>query len=205
MSRKSGGEFEREICKTLSKWWIGHDRDIVFWRTSQSGGRATIRKRKGQKTSGQCGDICSTDPSSRVFTRLLTVETKWGYRNSGPGDILDRKKIIRGNLNQTQFEKFIEQAINAHENEGTPFWLLIHHRKGCENIAYFPIKLLDQFRICGCLNPPYPSPTFEMTINVNLSDGLKQKIQFVGMRLKTFLLRVSPDDIKKVWRLNKPR
>ncbi|MBM3120244.1 MAG: hypothetical protein FJ006_12010, partial [Chloroflexi bacterium] len=61
MSSK-GASFERDISRQLSLWWTHGERDDVFWRSSMSGGRATVRAKKGQKTAYQNGDITATDP-----------------------------------------------------------------------------------------------------------------------------------------------
>lgn len=191
-----GGPFERETCGKLSKWWTGSDDESVFWRTSQSGGRATLRRRKGKKTSGQCGDICSIHPSSRYMTELFTIECKRGYGDSGPGDMMDRPKVMRNQQNQVTFEKFLEQTIIAHVNEKTPFWMLIHRRDKHESMVYFPARLRKYIE---GLNP-LPMPSFEMDVRINVSDGGKFQISFVGMTLRSFLTRVTPKDIKRLWR-----
>ena len=40
---QKGGAWEREFSKYLSLWITEGERDDVFWRSSQSGGRATQR------------------------------------------------------------------------------------------------------------------------------------------------------------------
>src|SRR5262245_2386383 len=48
-----GSKFERDLCRQLSLWWSDGKRDDVFWRASQSGGRAKFRGRRGLQTHGQ--------------------------------------------------------------------------------------------------------------------------------------------------------
>jgi len=75
--RTKGGAFEREVAVTLSKWWSGGARDDVFWRTAGSGGRATVRRKKGKATRFSSGDITFTDPIGRPLIELFNIECRW--------------------------------------------------------------------------------------------------------------------------------
>ena len=77
-----GEDFERQISKQLSLWWTGGERDDVFWRTSQSGGRATQRAKSDLKTAYSYGDITFIDPIGKPFCDLLVLEAKRGYTNT---------------------------------------------------------------------------------------------------------------------------
>ena len=61
-SKDKGGNFERDICKALSLWYTYGEDDNIFWRTSGSGNRATVRTKKGQKTKYDYGDITFSNP-----------------------------------------------------------------------------------------------------------------------------------------------
>lgn len=79
--RNKGSPFEREICLLLTKWWLRDDdpEDTIFWRTAGSGGRATVRGKRGRRTSKQhCGDIAALDDQGRALTDLITFELKRG-------------------------------------------------------------------------------------------------------------------------------
>lgn len=70
-----GAAFEREVSVTLSLWVShGKNRDL-FWRTSMSGGRATVARKSGRSIR-QSGDICSITPEGHAFTDLFYVECK---------------------------------------------------------------------------------------------------------------------------------
>lgn len=77
-SKAKGSKFEIDICRRLSKWIQGEERPELFWRSSQSGGRATIARRKGQKTKVD-GDIMAIDSKGEFFTNLFFIENK-SYR-----------------------------------------------------------------------------------------------------------------------------
>src|SRR3954464_11883516 len=87
-----GASFERDLCKRLSLWWTDGERDDVFWRTSQSGGRATSRTKKGKKTKNSYGDICAVDPIGQPLLDLITFEVKRGYNKDSFTDLLDKPK-----------------------------------------------------------------------------------------------------------------
>lgn len=73
---KKGGEFERDVCKELSKAISGGLRKDLFWRTSMSGGRATLMRRAGQRNLSQMGDVSSLDSSSNWLTDRYMIECK---------------------------------------------------------------------------------------------------------------------------------
>lgn len=76
---KKGSVYERLFCKELSLWWSKGLRDDIFWRTAQSGGRATIRKRKGMATADSYGDITAIRREGKVLTKKTFFELKRGY------------------------------------------------------------------------------------------------------------------------------
>jgi hypothetical protein len=75
-SKAKGSAFERKICRLLSLWVTGGTDDSLFWRSSQSGGRATSRKKAGKDLANQAGDICAIDPAGFGFTNTFFVECK---------------------------------------------------------------------------------------------------------------------------------
>jgi hypothetical protein len=91
-----GSSFEREVCKLLSLWWtqdLNPPRDDVFWRTSQSGGRATERMKKNVATAYSSGDVTFIDPIGQPFIDALMIELKRGYTSEiAILDFLDKSK-----------------------------------------------------------------------------------------------------------------
>ena len=106
MSNK-GGNFERLICKQMGLWWTDGERDDIFWRTSQSGGRATTRSKSGKQTFGQYGDISATDPIGQPLLDACSFELKIGYKKWSYQDSVD--KSLKKAAEQT-IEKFIKQV-----------------------------------------------------------------------------------------------
>lgn len=76
ISKRKGNAFERKVAKLLSEWWSEGSRDDLFWRTHSSGGRHTVRRRKGITTEGQVADVVSSAEESKLFSDIIDVECK---------------------------------------------------------------------------------------------------------------------------------
>lgn len=153
MARKSlkGGQYERECCRFLSVWFSGdEEQDDWFWRSSQSGGRATTRAKTGKRTVGNCGDVAAECPEAAIFTSVVTPEIKRGYnRTAHLADILEYgarhwKKPVEGSMAQ-----FIKQAHDASKRASTPYWWIIHRRDKHRAYIVMPRSLWDEFCVEG--------------------------------------------------------
>ncbi len=78
--KSKGSSFERELCTQLSLWISGGKRSDLLWRSAMSGGRATVRAKKGEKIRTQAGDISAVDPLGHVLTDKYYIEAKH-YKN----------------------------------------------------------------------------------------------------------------------------
>lgn len=186
------------MCRRLTLWWTGDpDRDVILWRTSQSGGRATARQRAGKKVgSAHVGDITAIDPIAQPLTDLITFEMKRGYRDATIEQVLDMLPHVKG---QKQIESFIEQTITASERAGTPHWMLIHRRDRKEAIIYFSRSLLADLRNQQCLlNFVDACPFLRMTLDLRRSGGGSDSIDLVVMHLEKFLAKVTPRVIRDI-------
>jgi len=200
---KKGGQFEREFAKRLGLWWTDGDRDDVFWRSSNSGGRATIRARSGKGTFGQAGDIAATDPIGLPLLKVMTLELKRGYPQSSVGNTLDQP--TKGA--STQFELFCDQARSSAELNQSLSWTLIQKRDRKQTLLWMPRVLADELRKVGMICPPF-SLRLSKSIKipaVRKKGKLKKKAQVnpplgrvYGMLLDSFFLDVYPDDIKEI-------
>lgn len=126
-----GSQFEREFCKRLSLWWSEMADDGIFWRTSNSGGRATARGKA--KTRYQHGDVTFTDPSGIPFLDMFTVELKRGYKDVSVLNLLDKRPQHK----MQTLEEFFVQAITSHEAEGSQTWLLVTRKNQREDVVWF--------------------------------------------------------------------
>ncbi len=76
--KAKGSAFERSVCQRLSLWASDGAREDVFWRSSISGGRATLgsRKARGTKFTAQAGDISAIHPLGHPLLKLFFIECK---------------------------------------------------------------------------------------------------------------------------------
>lgn len=93
MGKNKGGEFERLICRKLTKWVTGKEDPLIFWRSASSGAHAT-QKNKAGKESKMYGDIMSIDPAGDFLTNKYVIECKH-YKNYCFEDflVLDKGKV----------------------------------------------------------------------------------------------------------------
>jgi len=177
-SRK-GSAFERLICRVLSCWWTGDEsRDDVFWRSSQSGGRATERAKKGKKTFGSYGDIAAVDPIGLPLLKYFTIELKRGRSHGSLGDLLDMPKEAA----QQPFEKCLRQVQRSAREAGSVTWLLVMQRDRRQCMVYADTYT---WRALGIRAP----------------HQVKTRVGPIGaLRFSSFLKWVRPDDIKKLVR-----
>lgn len=131
-----GGQFERDIARTLSLWWTNGERDNVFWRSSMSGGRATVRARKGQNTNYLAGDLTATDPIGAPLIESTVVELKRGYKRWCILDLVDSKKPSSSVL-----ASFLDQVEEELKQAKVKSFLLICKRDGREPIVLFPYNI----------------------------------------------------------------
>jgi hypothetical protein len=136
MKSSKGSEYEREMCKRLSKWWTqGYNeiRDDIFWRTSQSGGRATTRAKQNISTAYSYGDVTFIDPAGQPFIDSCLLELKRGYsKDISILDFIDRNRgipILAG---------WWEKATDERTLSGRKYTMLIFKRdrhKSCVMIS----------------------------------------------------------------------
>ncbi len=136
-----GGQFERDICRSLSLWWSGGKHDDLFWRTAGSGGRATVRRKKGKGTKGHAGDITNTSKHGAGFMRLVTLELKRGYNKNTLHDILDQG---RANA-QPMYETWFKQAEASRNIAKSDWWWLIVRRDKHDALLIAPHSFHDAF------------------------------------------------------------
>jgi len=102
--KEKGNSFERAISKELSLFITNNERDDIFYRSQNSGGRFTIRDKLGVSTHNQDGDITSMHPDGDIFTEVFSVELKH-YKNINIWSIITgvkKSKSVLNFWNQTQ-------------------------------------------------------------------------------------------------------
>lgn len=178
-----GGEFERNTCKRLSKWWTQgeSERDDIFWRSSQSGGRATQRAKFGKKTFGAYGDIAFVDPIGAPLLKMFTIELKRGSSYGYAGDLLD----VDLEKSKHKWLKCLAQVKGSAKLAASKYWMLICRRDHRLPIVYVPWGAVKEFK---------------EKCNVNLSVAPHMRFSFmaewfIGLQLEEFLSRIGPKEI----------
>ncbi len=184
-----GSEFERELAKRLSLWWTNGERNDIFWRTSQSGGRATQRSKKGETTFGSYGDLTAVDPIGAPLLKMFTIELKRGSSHGSPGDLLDFKPVNGSH----PWVACLMQAIKSHQESGSKAWLLIHKRDHRLPIVYLESRILKWIQ--SPTSTPYTIMRMRLVVREVKEEQVYEQVNFVGLPLETFLDSVFPQQI----------
>lgn len=182
-----GGQFEREMCKFLSLWFSDGSRDDLFWRSSNSGGRATVRTRKGQSTANQYGDMQATDPAGQPLLDLCTVEMKRGYNKHTLHDMLDRPNRAA----MQKWEEWVGQVLREQQEAGRPGWLLITRRDRREALIFMPLYLYKLLNDHGA-NLQMARPTIKAIVKVE-----DKRLSVFGTTLAEFCNCVDQENVRQ--------
>lgn len=180
-----GSDYEREIAKALSMWWTEDEHDAVFWRSSNSGGRATVRSQKGKKTQGQEGDLTATDPIGKPLTDLCLIELKRGYKGASVYDLLDYTESRKG---KQVWTGFFQQINRAQVHSGCPYFMLITRRDAHTSIITIPFTLFVHLRSYGL----HPSSHIRSKVEVDNAE-----MDVISMRLENFFSFCDPNWIRE--------
>ena len=191
--KNKGSNFEREICKKLSLWWTDGQNDDIFWRTASSGGRATQRSKKKQKTFGQYGDVQATDPIGQPLIDLCNIELKRGYSSETFANLIETHQNPK--VKSCLYERFIKQAImDCRIRDDGSEWILMVKRDGREAILLTSFSFYNSIHLST--NKPIPKfPIIKMQVKI---EHHWKKI--FGMQLKDFLSNITPKMILHIWR-----
>jgi hypothetical protein len=97
-----GAGFERDMCRFLSRWVTNNERDDLFWRSSNSGGRATVAMKKGEVLEYSQSDIAPTHKLAYDLLERFSIECKF-YADLHLQDLpFDRKSNIAEFWNQAR-------------------------------------------------------------------------------------------------------
>lgn len=132
-SRK-GFSFENQICRQLSMWWTGGQRNDVFCRTRASGAFATMRIKSKKSAPYAGGDITFEDPIGQPLIDHFIFSVKRGYN-----DAVSILSFVDKNIKAapTLF-KWWNQVAEQKEQHGKKASLLIMRRDYC-----VPVLVLD--------------------------------------------------------------
>lgn len=191
-----GQNFERQLCDQLSLWWTQNEekpKTDIFWRSSNSGGRATTRQKKNKTTSGQYGDVAAIDPIGVPFLKVVTPELKRGYSTDTIAELLDKPKTSA----QQIYESWFEKAIRSHIHAGSYSWMLITKRDRRDAFCFFPNNLWNRLTDKVVINV---KPFFVLDTKIRFKDfeiSARKEIEeeIVGCRFDDFFDKVKPEHI----------
>lgn len=190
-----GSQFERSFCSLLSQWYTREKLDDVFYRTAGSGGRATVRRKKGTTTAGGAGDIQALNPVGGPLMELLTFELKRGYNKVNIQDLIDRPDRMA----QCPLEDWVRQAQDSAEGHSL-YWMIVHKRDQREPILLFPSDFTRWLKDLNITNPFHWRPFFR--INCHFRKGsksdTKEFLEVDGTTLSTFFRECPPTIAEKV-------
>lgn len=198
-----GSSFEREQSKAWSEWWSNGTADDVFWRSNNSGARATVRAAKGQSLAGQHGDMCAMQPDGLPLINLITFEFKKGYSTQNPQNLVDRTEAAA----ITDLETFFSKAHRSSKKAGTFAWMVIQHRNYRQRWVWFPKRLLTELQNVDAFTA-MPRPNMTIAACVRPITTAKVTIPppvwvtVVGMLLSSFWACVDRHHIEEVLELN---
>ena len=178
-----GNNFERLLCKEFSMWWANGKRDDIFWRTQQSGGRATQRRKKGETTAGQYGDMTATDPIGLPLLEAFTFEFKRGYAKTTLHDLLDCQER---HAHKQQMQVWMNKVRHESELASSHIWLLVIARINRRPMIFFPPKVEHRYGVFA-----------RSEFGVGVQFNTYRSGQIYGTTLDHFLVTVRPKDIKK--------
>lgn|SRR5574343_497886 len=174
MSSGKGSQFERDICKFLTKWASGQQKELWFWRSPASGALSTIHGYKNVS-----GDIISVKTEGDFLTSLFSIECKNGYP----------KTFLHQHLKDIKnfgIEVFWRQAVNS-SIESNKIPMLIYRKKGINVIVGIT---QDMFMKLNALhNSRY--------IMLGFTEEL-QLPNVVFFDLDLFFSKVTPDDVRNL-------
>lgn len=188
MGTEKGGNYERDLCKRFGLWWtqdLTKPRNDIFWRTSQSGGRATQRAKKGAKTAYQYGDMTFIDPLGKPLVDFFMFEFKKGYNDTNALDIIDSKQ------KEPLLIKFWNKAESDRKAAGRPWSILILKRDYMRSAVVIDRVLFAEFEnYCGIWKEKFLTMTPD-SVHMDDTDNT-----LVIIRLDKFLDWLSPNTIE---------
>ncbi len=181
-----GSAFEREVCKKLSLWWTNSERDDVFWRSSNSGGRATARGKTGKRTAGSYGDVAAIDPVGKPLLELCTIEIKRGYSTKTPYDLIDK----RDGAAIQQWEEWIIKAVRDSQLAGVPYWMLITKRDQRLTTMFMPFDLFSMLIWYSTA----PDDSIRLAVEVRAKEPIY--VDMIGVDFDWFLYNTTRKEIE---------
>lgn len=168
--KSKGSEYERQICKYLTKWISGMEKPYIFWRSPSSGSLATLGG-----SPDTSGDIIAIKDDGKWFTNIFSVELKNGYPDA---DFHKHFKDTKSNI----IEDFWCQCITDAKLKNKKA-MLIFKKKGLNSIVGIGEDVFNQLK-------SFPNKYIKIKFNDTPS--------IIFFDFEKFFEINKPDDIKKI-------
>lgn len=109
--KQKGAAWERQVCSDLSRLISPNTDETLFWRSSMSGGRSTMRQRGKKKDSTQAGDITCVHPYGAWLTEAFFIEAKFHK------DLNIQAGLIDGRGRLATFWRIATKQAKSHKKE----------------------------------------------------------------------------------------
>ena len=169
-----GNAYEIQICRKLSKWVIGKDKPLLFWKIGSSGAQATLSKDVKSKL---VGDVVCIDEKGMFLMDKVVIELK-NVRTTNILDFISPEKKSEGIV--IWWGKVSRQAKDA---ERIP-WLIFHRNNSRLDYLICPSEFLGKLEQYTGL--------FRKGITI------QGKHRVVIIELDYFLGKVQPQDFAQV-------
>lgn len=180
---KKGGQYERELSRDISLWMSHGKNDNCVWRSSNSGGRATVRAKTGKETKEHASDFSAVNKIGRMFLRRFTPELKRGY--NAKGNVFINDCVTAAERKVHTLRDWIKQVQRCQKKTGTPHWILIHRPDNRKAIVYMD---LPAFRVvCRLAKDPNNFGQFSL--------GRSPKFKNMGFMPLDMFLSCNPDTL----------
>ncbi len=190
-----GSSYERTVAVQLSLWYSHGKDDSLVWRTAMSGGRSTVRAKKGKRTAGSAGDLTFTHPDAAPLFDQVTFELKRGYAKDGLGELIDREDANKPGT----FEQWVVQANKSASVGMTPNWMIIHKRNRRPAMCYMNHGLYSKLKddgLSGGITLARPLVIWKGKIRMtDKASGFAKPITIVGLPFDQFLDLVQPESL----------
>ena len=171
-----GGDFERYVAKTLTKWLTGREKPYKYWRMPGSGGLATIH----EECSNLTGDIRALSADAEFLTDRFSVECKTGYPSTS---FWQHFKTIK----HFPIKLFWAQCVNdAYHAQKEP--MLIYRKKGKQIIL--GLSAASVFKL------EYICDQLKVLSTITMRFELEELPNITFYDFNDFWEAVKPDDIR---------
>jgi hypothetical protein len=189
-NKAKGSQFERDICKRLSKWWTSDARDDIFYRTGGSGGMATSRASKGKSTANSAGDIGYLDGQGAPLLKAFTFELKKGYPSVSLLRLIDSRLTADMAAKSDNLAGWFVQAEAEARLADAFSWVVIHGPPRRPVMIYLPANDYQALMLVS-------SEPCRGAYAIVRAPGLAGDRAIAATTLDNFLRVVSPASIEK--------